>query len=95
MRMCLLTEDEHMAAAARFAGMESIFLYENDAQRWQSVLRQTLENPEIAVLMVSPKMYTQLRAVIEEHRLQNRPPYVLRAPEYGGAFSAPRKERTW
>lgn len=92
MRIRLLTDEEHTAAAARLAGAETVLLNAFDGVACKAAWDSSVNDKEIAVLMLSPGVYRVLRMFADEHEKTGKTPFIVHAPFYGGGVMMPPRE---
>lgn len=87
MKICLLTDDEHAALGARLSGMEARRSVEATPEEHRKMWREAVEDPSIAVLILSESVYQSVADAAEAHRKTGNAPLLIRLPAYGQYFT--------
>ena len=79
MKYFLISDNVDTLAAMRMVGIMGVVVHQEDEVR--TALQQAVQDPEVGLVLVTSKLYTDFRDIVFDYKLHRKKPLIVEMPD--------------
>ncbi|MFV0351548.1 MAG: V-type ATP synthase subunit F [Oscillospiraceae bacterium] len=79
MKYFLISDNVDTLAAMRMVGIRGVVVHQEDEVR--TALQQAVQDPEVGLVLVTSKLYTDFRDIVFDYKLHRKKPLIVEMPD--------------